>query len=231
MVSILEKLSGRLKQRQTEQSGQWSQFVCDVTDERMKNPDEILSGLDRLGKSPEELQKACELLVQRRDWSATVATGSDAEKQYSERLEAIQREESAFAKLTEKHELKMSELVQAREVTAATISKAADARRELLRTVSAETASGVYALVDQRIQETTEELERVRRLIRDSSHWIAEVESRAESAATADTERLGGQKQRLKELKASEAELSGKLPALQDERNAAADKLLKPELI
>ncbi len=231
MVSILEKLSARMVQRQKKQAASWSQFVSDVTDEKLKDPDELLAGLEVLGKSPKELQAACELLIQRRQWSGIVAAGNDAENEYPKLTQQAVDAEKTLKDFIEKHEARQLPLERKLEQARTAISNAADARRRLLDTVPPGASAAVYGDIDSQIAETGVELDSVRRSIRDCERWVAETSANGDTAATEDAARLSSQRVKLKDLRKSEADLAGKLSALQDERNAAAVKLLSPGFV
>jgi len=231
MVSILEKLSGRMKQRQSEQAQSWAGFVVAVVDEKLTNADEILQRLEGLNRSPEELQQACELLVQRRAWAAVANKGTTAESEYP-RLTAQQKNAAEeLERLIEQHNKKYAPLDGKIEQARNDITNGADARRRLLDTVPKAVQVAACADVDDRIQQNADEAESVRKQIREVNHWLTVVEERGASAAQEDLEKLSDQKARLKALKKQESELAEAMQGLQSERDAVMAKLLLPETL
>jgi len=231
MVSILAKLSIRIGQRQKKNAASWSQFVGDVVDEKLKDPDEILAGLEVLNRTPADLQAACELLIQRREWSAQVAAGSKAESQHPKNLAKIQTEVELFKKLTEEHEARLIPILSQRDATVQQISTAADAKRRLLDTCSAESHQSATADIDQRIEETQAAQHDVAKRIRDCEIWVLGVDSQGDKAATADVAKLAAMRKKLETLQVEHSGCNSRMQSLQDERGEASASLLKPEAI
>ena len=231
MLNLLEMLSSRLAQKQRQQATGWSQFVGDVLDEKLRDADEILSGLERLGKSPEDLQAAITLLLQRREWAGAVAAGDAAEAEYPKLTQQAADAEQALKKLIDAHHTKFASLGDKIERARNAISAGAGARRELLETCSLESQMAATADVDSRIAETQAAKSNVAKRLRDCENWVLGVDSEGDKAASSDLERIVGMREKLAGL---ESELSGfnsKLATLQDERNAASASMLKPESI
>jgi len=231
MVSILEKLSVRLGVRQKQFTASWAKFVGDVADEKLTDADEILSGLERLGKSPANLQVAITLLLQRREWAGAVVAGDAAESDYPKLKQQAADAEQALKKLIDAHHTKFASLGDKIERARNAISAGAGARRELLETCSLESQMAATADVDSRIAETQAAKSNVAKRLRDCENWVLGVDSEGDKAASSDLERIVGMREKLAGL---ESELSGfnsKLATLQDERNAASASMLKPESI
>lgn len=230
-LNILEKLTARKSERAKANAASWSQFVADVVDERTKDPDEILSGLDRLQKSPEQLQAACELLVQRREWARQSADGAAAETGYNKLTEQSEAAGKELESLIEVHQKKQIPLQNKIEAARNAISVAADARRRLSETAGDESKRAAFDEIDSELEKLQVERQPVLKAIRDRQTWIQEVHSRGNSAAPDDMKRLSDARAGLQEMQKQDSEFSGKLTALQDRRNAAAELLLKPEAI
>jgi len=231
MVTIIEKLSVRLLQRQKKQAASWSGFVADVVDERLKDPDEILAGLEVLNRTPEDLQAACELLIQRRAWSAVVVAGDAAERDYPGLQDQFAAAAKELEKLTERHHAKYAPVKGRIHAAREAISSGADAKRRLLETCSPEARQAATEGIDARIQEAGQELDGVRRRIRDCEVWVLGVESQGDKSATADVVKLSAMREKLQGLKSEMKSCQTKLQDLQDERGAASEALLKPESI
>ena len=231
MLNILEKLTIRRSERKKQNAASWSQFVGDVCDERTKDADEILSALDRLQKSPEELQAACELLIQRREWSRQAADGSAAESIYEKLQEQESAAETELENLIEGHQKKQIPLQNKLESARNAISVSADARRRLLETAGGESKRAAFDGIDSELAALQSEHQTVLKALRDREHWIQEVESRGNTAATEDRQRLSDARAGLPDMKKRDAEMRTKLTELQGRRNQAAESLLKPEAI
>jgi len=231
MVSILEKLSIRIGQRQRKNAATWSQFVGDVVDEKLKDADEILAGLDVLGKSPEDLQAACGLLIQRREWGGVAKAGDAAEAEYPKLTQQAADAEKELSKMIERHHAKYAPLESKIFAARESISSGADAKRRLLDTCSAESESAATADVDLRIQELQAAKSDVSRRHRDCESWVLNIDSRGDSAATTDMAKLPAMREKLAGLELELKTFSSKLQALQDERGKASESLLRPEMI
>lgn len=230
-MSILEKLSAKLRHKKSQQSASWSAFVTSVADGKTSDPDEILAALERLNRSPEDLQDAIDLLIKRRELSKVVQSGDAAEAELPAARDAITAEEKRYAELHAKHELKMDAMLTHRNGLVQKITRRDDAARELLSSVPTATSEAVYGPIDQKIVEVNDERASVRQAIKNLEQWLFNVDEQGDSASTGDIQRLADQRQRLRDLKRSEGDLANKLSSLQDERNAASKRLLLPELI
>jgi len=211
--------------------GVWSQIVSDVTDGKEIDSDLILSELDRLNKSPEDLQEGVELLLQRREWAAQVEAGVKAEIEHPKNLAKIQAELDAFAKLQKQHEARLIPFLSQRDATVQQISTASDARRRLLDTCSAESHQSATADIDVKIQEAGQELDDVRKRLRDCENWVLGVQSQGDKSATADVAKLAAMRKKLETLQAEHSGCNARMQSLQDERGEASASLLKPEAI
>ena len=230
-MKILEKLSARKHERAKANAASWAQFVADIVDERTKDADEILSGLDRLQKSPEELQAACELLIERREWNSQATAGDAAEIEYSKLQQHSDDAEKALKDLIEKHHAKHEPLDRKIQAARTAISTGADAKRRLRETAGEESRRTAFADIDAELQKLQAEHQPVLKAIHDRQTWIREIESRGQSAATADRQRLPDAKTGLAVVRKQDTEFTGKLSALQDRRSAANELLLRPECI
>jgi len=231
MVSILEKLSVRIGQRQKKQAASWAGFVGDVVDEKLKDADEILAGLEVLGKSPEALQSACELLFERRAWAGVAKAGDAAEAAYPGLTKQAADAETSLKDLIEKHHAKFAALEGKIHAAREAISAGAGAKRELFRTASQEAKEAAMEGIDVKIQAAGQELDIVRRRIRDCEIWVLEVDSQGDKSATPDVVKLPAMREKLEGLKSEMKSCQTKLQDLQDERGKASESLLRPETI
>jgi len=231
MLSILEKLTTRRSERQQQNAASWSQFVADVADERMKDADEILTGLERLRKTPEQLVEACELLTRRRTWAAEVTAGEKAESAYSALQQQMQDSEKELEALIEAHQKKQIPLQNKIEKARAEMSTGADAKRRLQETAGQTSRDAAFGLLESELEQARKELAPLSKAVEDRRRWLATVQERGESAATADQENLKMMKDGFKKMLADEAEAKRRLHEIQSRHNAAFQQLLKPEAI
>lgn len=231
MVSILEKLTARRSQREVQNVANWARFVADVTDEKLRDADEILTGLDRLRKTPEQLVEACELLTARRAWAAEVTAGEKAEAAYAGLQQQQADSEKELEKLIEAHQKKQVPLEQKIHATRTAMSAGVDARRRLVETAGTATKEAVFGPVESELEQARKELEPLSKLVQDRQRWIATVEKLEQQAATLDLERLPAMKAGLKKMLADESEAAKRLDEIQARHNAAFQELLKPGAI
>ena len=229
MLELLNKLSSRRAERQKQDAASWAELVSDVCDERMQDPDAILTGLERLGKTPEELQRACDLLVQRREWASQAAAGDAAEASYPGLTDQEAAAERELEKLVESHQRKQIPLQNKLEAARSAISVAADARRRLAETAGDESKRVAFDAIDADLAALQAEQLTLLKSLTDRKRWVHEIESRGQSAATEDLARLPSAREGLKDLQRQDAELRSRQVDLQSRRNAAAQMLLRPE--
>ena len=186
---------------------------------------------ERLQKSPEELQAACESLNQRREWSSQTVAGDAAETEYTKLQQQSADAEKALADLIEKHNAKHEPLGWKIEAARNAISVAADARRRLTETTGDESKRTAFDDIDSELAKVQSEHQTVLKALRDRQTWVKEVQSRGNSAASEDLRRLSSARDGLKTMQQQDSEFRARLQALQDQRNAAAGSLLRPEAI
>jgi DNA repair exonuclease SbcCD ATPase subunit len=231
VLNILEKLTARRSQREVQSVASWAQFVADVTDERMQDADAILSELERLQKTPEELVEACELLTNRRAWAAEFAAGEKSEAAYPGLQKQLEDSEAELKRLVEEFEKKQLPLHSKIEAARSAISKGADAKRRLTETVGRVSREAVFGSIEAELEQARRELAPLSKRVHDRQTWIARVEGHGNEAATDDVARLPAAKEELKQFIADEAAAQRKLNEVQARHNAAFAELLKPELI
>ena len=230
MLKVLEKLTARKSEMRKAKQGTWAQLVGSVVDERLKDSDKILKALDELNRTPEELQTACELLIQRRAWAAELAAGRQAEKDHPNHSAAIDAENEAFKRAQAEHEARLCPLIGRRDAGVRLISAGETARRQLLETVSDEAQELATADIDARFKEFEAVNAEVQKRHRDREDWIINVESLGESAPSSDIERLPSARAGLTDLRKELDDFAARFEALNAERTAALEALLIPEV-
>ena len=228
-MQILEKLTARKAEVQRSNQAAWSTLVASVHDEKLTNADKILTALEKLGRTPEEMQAACELLIQRRAWAAELAAGRQAEKDHAANVKAIDEETAAFKRAQAEHEARLAPLRQKRDAGVQRISQGDSARKRLLETASAEARELATADIDDRFKALEAEKTEVQKRFRDRENWIISVESLGETAATGELERLPAAQAGLTELRDELESFAPQFEALNSERIAAMEALLIPE--
>jgi len=231
MMSFLEKLLSRKTEIARKNLGVWAQLVVDVADGKEIDSDVILSELDRLHRTPGDLQAGVELLLQRRAWSAIAKAGDDAEAAYPGLTKQVADAETSLKDLIEKHHAKFAPLEGRIHAARESISSGADAKRRLLDTCSTEAESAATEGIDLRITETQAAKADVVRRLRDCETWVLDAEGRGDSAATTDMAKLPAMREKLTGLEAELKAFNSQLGKLQDERGKASESLLRPEMI
>ena len=229
-MQILEKLTARKAEVQRSNQAAWSTLVASVHDEKLTNADKILTALEKLGRTPEEMQAACELLIQRRAWAAELAAGRQAEKDHTKHVNAIDEETVAFKRAQAEHEARLCPLIGRRDAGVRLISAGETARRQLLETVSDEAQELATADIDARFKEFEAVNAEVQKRHRDREDWIINVESLGESAPSSDIERLPSARAGLTDLRKELDDFAARFEALNAERTAALEALLIPEV-
>jgi hypothetical protein len=231
MLGIFEKLTTRRSERQQQNAASWSQFVVDVTDARMKDADEILTGLERLQKSPEQLVQACELLTRRRAWAAELAAGEKAEAAYPEFQAQLERSEKELEALIEQHQKKQMPLRDKIERSRTSISSGSDAQRRLLDTCGSAYRQTVFGPIETELIQVEKDLAAISEAVQLRRRWLVTVQERGDSAAAADQKNLPVMQQGYRKMLSDEATTKRRLEEIQSRFNAEFQKLLRPEAI
>ena len=231
MLKILEKLVARKTASASEKLTAWAELVANIVDEKLTDADEILEALDRLQKSPEDLQRNCELLLKRREWACQAAAGDAADGEYAQLMQQQAEGERALEILVESHRKKLLPLATKIEQARTAISMAADARRRLQETAGGGSRMAATEKIDGQLQALHAERQAGQRLLQDRRDWIFKVATMGNSAATGDLERLPSAREGLKQMQQADAEFGIGIAELQQRRNAAVEQLLKPEAI
>ena len=230
MLKVLEKLTARKAEILKADQATWSKLVADVHDEKLKDADKILAELEKLDRTPEDLQAACELLIQRRAWAAELEAGRKAATDHAKHLAAIDSENAAFKRAMDEHEAKLAPLMNKCDAGVQRISLGDSARRGLLETVSAEARELATAEIDDRFKELEAEKAEVQKRFRDREDWVHRVEMLGEAATAGDLERLPAAQAGLAELRDELESFAPQFEALNSERIAAMESLLNPEM-
>ena len=231
MLKIFEKLTTRRSERQQQNAASWSQFVVDVTDARMTDADEILTGLERLQKTPEQLVEACELITRRRAWAAEVIASEKAEAAYPEFQAQLERSEKELEALIEAHEKKQMPLRDRIERSRTSISSGSDARRRLVETSGSAYRQAVFGPIETELEQAQKELTPLSEAVQLRRRWLVTVQELGDSAAAADQKNLPLMQQGYKKMVADEAATKRRLDEIQGRHNAEFQKLLRPEAI
>ena len=229
MLNVLGKLSIRKTEVSQANQAIWSKLVVDVADETLSSADAILTALDGLQRTPEDLQAAIELLNQRREWAAVVAAGDSAESEYPKLTQESATAIDLLARLIEKHNEKNSHVNDKVDQAREAISAAATARRQLLESCSPEASESATAAIDGQLAGIATQRSDLERLIREREDWLTAVEVQGMTAARSDRTKMPGQIAGLATLRADYQALTVDLERLNSEREQAATKMLHPE--
>lgn len=229
-MKILEQLAARKAEVQQADQAAWSKLVTAVHNEALKNADEILAELERLGRTPEELAADCELLESRRGWAVELAAGRQAENDHAANVKAIDEETAAFKRAQGEHEARLAPLRQKRDAGVQRIDQGDSARKRLLETVSDEARDLAIADIDARFARLEGEKSELQKRFRDREDWVHRVEMLGESATSGDIERLPAARAGLTELRDELKSFAHQFETLNSERTAALEALLNPEV-
>ena len=136
MIAFFEKLTRRKTEAARQGQTAWQELVIAVADDKEQDADNTLAELDRLNKTPQDLEAAVELLGKRRELAKQVADGTKAENEFKKINAAIDAEVAQFKEALERHDEIMRPLVQQKELAVTAITAADYARRQLIDTAS-----------------------------------------------------------------------------------------------
>ena len=190
MIAFLEKLTRRKIEVARKTGGEWQALVIAVADGNEIDPDETLAALDRLGKSTDDLAKGVELLNQRRAWSVLVAAGTAAEVEHPKIKKTIDAEVALFAALEEKHEQRLWPLQQSQTAAAFSMSEAAEAKRELLRTASDPLRLQAVSDAETKLTELRRERQEHDHRLSDKADALRQYQTRGQALDSDTIERL-----------------------------------------
>ena len=228
LKELLEKLTRRKVEVTRSIACEWQQTVIDVADEKETDPDAVLSDLDRLGKTPEDLAWAVDLLKQRRGWAVTVAAGATAEKVRPGNLKMVEAEIAAFTKLESDHESRLAPLRETERGAVFAITEAAAARSELARTATDPGALRAVADIGHQLESLRHERAEFEISLRAKEDRYGIVAAQQDSDLDGQTARLASDVQAMRSELASFRE---RTEALAAEHELAHLQLLKPEAI
>ena len=136
MIAFFEKLTKRKSEVAREGQGEWRTLVIGVADDKEQDADATLAELDRLRKTPADLEAAVELLGKRRELARQVAAGAKAEAEFQKLNAAIDAEVAKFTAASERHDATMRPLIQMKELAVTSIEAAYFAKRQLTDSAS-----------------------------------------------------------------------------------------------
>jgi len=136
MIAFFEKLTRRKTEAARQGQTAWQELVIAVADDKEQDADNTLAELDRLNKTPQDLEAAVELLGKRRELAKQVADGTKAENEFKKINAAIDAEVAKFTAASELHDATMRPLIQKKEAAVTSIKAADFGRRQLIDTAS-----------------------------------------------------------------------------------------------
>lgn len=136
MIAFFEKLTKRKTEATRQGQTAWQELVIAIADDKEQDADNTLAELDRLHKTPDDLEAAVELLGKRRELAKQVTAGAKAEAEFQKINAAIDGEVAKFTTASELHDATMRPLIQKKEAAVTSITAAFDAKRQLIDTAS-----------------------------------------------------------------------------------------------
>ena len=232
IAELISKLAGRKAQATQVATKDWQNLVVKFVDQGDKaDPDHVLSELDRMGRTLEDLESAAELLTKRRGWATQLDAGTKAESDYPKLTRQIEDAHAELKRMEEAHNTKYSHLDGKVMACRDAINAAGDAKRQLLATAGEETRRAATVDIDQKILELEAERNTLRKRLEDRRNWINRVGELAETAATVDQNRLEPATAEFQAWQEQDRAIGMRFEDLQRERNRATAVLLKPESI
>ena len=228
---VFATLKEKQQQRQVERAAAWTAFVVGVADGQVTDPDEILSSLDRLGKTAGDLEAAVGRLRARRELARQLAEREAAETELADlqqQLAAADRElESLIAKHHAKHQPTQTRMEKCRE----RVVGGRDVRRDLIDSVSAETRMAVLGDIENGMAELQQRQATAEKSLADSERWLQSVESFGASASSKDQANIPGMRQQRQRLQVELRQIASEQQQLADRRSVAERELLRPDLL
>ena len=175
IAGLLEMLTRRKGEAARKAATIWQQLVIAVAEGEEIDADEVLSSLERLGRTPDDLAKAVELLTQRRAWGATVAAGTTAEIAHPQVKKKIADELAAFAELEAAHAARLRPLHGLERAAQHALSEAASARRSLFETATDQSALQSVANAERQMSELRQEMAEHARELRGKEDRLGEL--------------------------------------------------------
>ena len=135
-TTIFAEIADHSAALETQRQARWGEFCSAVADAKISNPEQILSTLQELHKSPDELETAVAKLRQRRSWRTVFEAGEAAGEKYPALLQKRADAEDELEKLIAEHNAKHQPLEQEIARTQQAIAEGDSARRNLLDSLS-----------------------------------------------------------------------------------------------
>ena len=230
MIAFFEKLTKRKTEAARQGQTAWQELVIGVADDKEQDADDTLAELDRLRKTPADLEAAVELVGRRRELAKQVAGGAKAEADFQKINAAIDAELATFKTATERHEEIIRPLVAKKEAAVEAISAASFARRRLQDTATDPIRLAAISDTDAKMAELRREkaahAERLK-VKADALHKYREWPERF-TDADSSIERLQGE---VETMQAESRAIDAKAEALSNESDQARKRLESPEAI
>jgi len=171
LATFFDKLAGRTKAAHESSESTWFKLVKDLADGKEPNFDRVAEGLADLDRTQDDLQKAVELLLRRRELKAKVdaVPALHAERDANERK--VEAANAEFEKARKKHDDIVGPLVRRNRQLADAIDDGENtARRELIRTCPYEVAIEKLKLIEADIARLQGQANAQQKLADDCNH-------------------------------------------------------------
>ena len=230
MIAFFEKLTKRKTEATRQGQTAWQALVIAVADGKTLDPDETLIELDRLRKTPADLEAAVELLGKRRELARQVASGAKAESDFAKINAAIDGEVAKFTAVSALHDATMRPLVAKKEAAVTSITAATSAQRQLIDSATdpillLAVRDANAAMVELRSEKTAHDTRL--KLKADTLHQYSNWPERF-TDADSSIERLQGE---VETMQAESRAFDAKAEQLNAEGDAARKRLEAPEAI
>lgn len=228
MSSFWEKLTKQKANVAKTSANVWQQLVADVLDEKETDADAVLVELERLGKSPADLESAVKLLRQRRAWAAELKDGEAAEVDLRDATEKLAKLERELEEFTERIQRKM-EPVDAKRMNAIhRLNIATTARERLINTASDPALTQAARGVEAEMNALRNEITKSKRIQHAGQQLLDNMAAQENPELQQQVE---GISQQLSKKKTVRDVFNERAAKLNSDSEAALQALLRPEAI
>ena len=228
IAEFLERLTRRKTEVARATASEWQTLVINIADGKEADADATLTTLDWLKKTPDDLEQAVALLVQRRELATLVAAGTTAEVAHPKIVKAIEAEVATFAKIEEAHEQRLRPMHGEERAAIFQMSEGARAKRELIETATDPIRRATAADADAKLRALQQERAEFDRELRGKEDRHRELSSQEDRDLVAHVERL---KSEIEAMQSRRSLFDARAAQFAAESEAALLKLLEPEAI
>ncbi|MSR55699.1 MAG: hypothetical protein EXS09_20820 [Gemmataceae bacterium] len=154
----------------------WKKLTAELADGASEpEPGQVAELLADLGKSPDDLRQAVELLAQRRTWKAQFAASGSLSAEYAENLKRLESAEVILTDARTQYEKFLDPIARRQQQILSSQILAGVAERELRRTCTDAAAREIVADLDAKLGELRHQSVGQRQLANERSEQISKI--------------------------------------------------------